>query len=380
MIVIGLVFAVAWGVTAGGRFMPLLIKDGALIVPLGIHLTGLITLTNALALWLLWTRGRSVLDLWLTVAVCALTAESLMVSLSLTPRYSVGWYSARLISLLVSKVVLIVLLSETAILQIRLSVANRKLERERENKLTSAETVVAALAHEVRQPLSGMTSRAAAGRRFLDRAPPDPNIDKAKTLFEQLGDAAFRANDVFESFLGLFREGSREHQSVDMNALALEAVELLRKELEDHNIVAHMMLAPELPVVQGNRGQLREVILNLLQNSIDAMATTPRQRVISFETARHDPGSISISLEDTGPGIDPNKLANIFDAFVTTKAKGTGLGLAICKMIIERHGGKLSVSSDTHYGGARFEVSLPTNLAAALGAKASASGDALKQV
>ena len=76
-----------------------------------------------------------------------------------------------------------------------------------------------------------------------------------------------------------------------------------------------------------------------------------------------NPDSVSLSLQDTGPGIAPDKLASIFDAFVTTKAKGTGLGLAICKMIIERHGGKLSASSDTHYGGARFEITLPTKIA-----------------
>jgi signal transduction histidine kinase len=151
---------------------------------------------------------------------------------------------------------------------------------------------------------------------------------------------------------------------VDINVLALEAMQLLRKELDDHNIVAHTMLTSELPIIQGSRAQLREVILNLLQNSIEAMATTTRQRVISVVTARHGPESISISLQDTGPGIEPDKLAGIFDPFVTTKAKGTGLGLAICKMIIEQHGGKLSVASDTHYGGARFEVTLSANVAA----------------
>ena len=167
---------------------------------------------------------------------------------------------------------------------------------------------------------------------------------------------------------------------MDINALTLEAIELLRKELDDHNIVAHTMLAPEMPVIQGNRGQLREVILNLLQNSIEAMATSTRHRLISIVTVRPDSDPISISLQDTGPGIDPSKLASIFDAFVSTKAKGTGLGLAICKMIIEQHGGKLSAASDTHYGGARFDITLPTNPAAPLGKKAPASGDALKQV
>ena len=242
------------------------------------------------------------------------------------------FYATRVISLLVSKVVLIVLLSETVRLHARLSVANRNLQRERENRLTSAEAVVAALAHEVRQPLAGMTTRAGAGKRFLDQTPPD--IARAQALFEGIKGDAFRANEVFEGFLDLFRGGNQEHQPVDMNALALEAVQLLRQELDDHNIVAHMMLASELPAIQGNRGQLREVILNLIQNAIEAMATTTRQRVISVVTARHGSDSISISLQDTGPGIDPDKLASIFDPFVTTKAKGTGLGLAICKMII----------------------------------------------
>jgi signal transduction histidine kinase len=296
----------------------------------------------------------------------------------LTPvRFSVGFYAGRLIPLVVSKVVLIVLLSETVILQARLSFANRNLQRERENKLTTVGAVVAAIAHEVRQPLTAMTISASAGKRFLDRASPD--IAEVKNLFDQIIRAGSLANEVFENFLSLVRGGKKEHQPLDMNALVLEAIHLLRKQLDDHNIVAHTMLAPELPAIQGNRGQLREVIFNLVQNSIEAMTTITRQRVISIVTSSHGSDSISISLQDTGPGIDPNKLTRIFDAFVTTKAKGTGLGLAICKMIIEQHGGKLTVASDTRYGGARFEVTLPAK-AAALGTKALTSDDAVKPV
>ena len=363
-------------VTAGHELMPSLLSGNS-VLSLAHYATGIIALVFTLALSILWFRGKSALDLWLMVAICAVIAESLSIALLPTGRFTVSFYANRTLPVLVSKVVLIVLLSETVILHARLSFANRKLEREHDNKLMSAEAVVATLAHEVRQPLSGMTSRAAAGKRFLDRAPPDPNIDKTKALLDQISAAAFRANEVFENFRTLFRGGNQEHQPVDMNALALEAVELLRKDLDDHNVVAHTMLAPELPAIQGNRSQLREVILNLLQNSIEAMATTTKQRVISVVTARHDPDSISISLQDTGPGIDPHKLASIFDAFVTTKAKGTGLGLAICKMIIDQHGGKLLVQSDTHYGGARFEVTLPAK-APALGTEAQASNDPLK--
>ena len=178
------------------------------------------------------------------------------------------------------------------------------LQHERENKLTNAGAVVAAIAHEVRQPLMGISSQAAAGQRFLDRAPPD--VDRATGLFEEIKGGAFRANEVFEGFLDLFREGKQEHQPVHMNALVLEAVQLLRKELDDHNVTTLTKLASELPVIQGNTGQLREVILNLIQNAIEAMAaTTNRPRVISVVTARCGSGSIAISLEDTGPGIDP---------------------------------------------------------------------------
>src|SRR6185312_3753483 len=127
------------------------------------------------------------------------------------------------------------------------------------------------MAHEVKQPLAAMTNNAAAGKRFLDRASSD--IAEAKNLFDQIKDAGFHANEVFENFLSLFIGGKKEHQPVDMNALALEAIHLLRKKLDDHNIVAHTMLASELPAIQGNRGQLREVILNLAPNSIEAMAT-----------------------------------------------------------------------------------------------------------
>ena len=359
VIVIIMVGTLTWTVTAGQGLLPSLLLDGA-VLPLAHYASGMIALTYILALLILWSRRKSVLSLWLMVAVCALIAESLVIAFLATNRFTLGFYANRAIPLVVSKVVLIVLLAETVLLHARLSLANSRLQREHVNKLVSAQAVVATLAHEVRQPLTGVTSRAAAGYRFLDREQPD--IATAKRLFDQINDDAFRANEVFDSFLSLFKGSRQEHQPVDVNVLALEAVQLLRKELDNHNVTAHTMLA-ELPTIQGNRGQLREVILNLLQNSIEAMATTTRQRVISIVTIARDSDSVSLSLQDTGPGIDPDKLASIFDPFVTTKAKGTGLGLAICKMIIEQHGGKLSAASDSHYYGARFELTLPTKIA-----------------
>jgi len=142
--------------------------------------------------------------------------------------------------------------------------------------------------------------------------------------------------------------------------LAHEAIELLHNELGVHNVTTIKKLAPELPLIPGTRGQLRELLLNLIQNAIEAMAmTTNRPRIMTVATGRLDSNSVLISVQDTGPGIDPQRLPTIFDLFVTTKAKGTGLGLGICKIVVDRHGGRLSAASDAG-AGARFEITLPT--------------------
>jgi signal transduction histidine kinase len=114
------------------------------------------------------------------------------------------------------------------------------------------------------------------------------------------------------------------------------------------------------PFVSGHRGQLQEVLLNLIYNAIEAMSTTnSAARMLQISTKHSDKDAIGITVEDTGPGIDPEKLSVIFDAFVSTKPHGMGLGLAICRMIIERHGGQL-IALPSRKGGA-FQVILPLN-------------------
>lgn len=138
-------------------------------------------------------------------------------------------------------------------------------------------------------------------------------------------------------------------------------VQLPRK---DRRVSVRSKLSGELPLVRGHRGQLREVIFNLVHNALEAMETIPtdRPRVLQIGTERRGQYAIAVSVDDSGPGIDPKHLGGIFDAFVTTKAHGMGLGLAICRMIIERHGGQLTASSDG-MSGALFEFVLPTGSA-----------------
>jgi signal transduction histidine kinase len=350
------VCAVTAAVTAAHDLMPRLL-DGNGILPLGYFANGAIALINLFALVLLWFRGKSVLDLWLMVAVCALLLETALVALLMPSRFSVFFYSSRVISLLVSKVVLIVLLSETMRLYMRLSIANRNLQRESKNRLASAEATVAVIAHEIRQPLNSMSMRASAGQLLLNQASPD--INEVRLLFQQIENDTRRANEVFKTFLTLFGERNEQRTLVDMNNLVRGVIELLHNELSANNVTTVKKFASELPPVLGSRGQLRELLLNLIQNAIEAMAaTTNRPRIITVATERLDSSSVRISLQDTGPGIDPQKLPTIFDLFVTTKPKGTGLGLGICKMVVDRHRGKLSAASHAG-GGARFEIMLP---------------------
>jgi C4-dicarboxylate-specific signal transduction histidine kinase len=136
----------------------------------------------------------------------------------------------------------------------------------------------------------------------------------------------------------------------------------MRKELVDHGVATETELTSELPLVDGHRSQLRQVLFNLVHNAVESMDnTTDRSRVLRLITKVHSRDAIIVAVEDSGPGIDPNRLEGIFDPFITTKADGLGLGLAICRMIVERHGGQLSALSDGK-NGARFQFVLPFEL------------------
>ena len=148
-------------------------------------------------------------------------------------------------------------------------------------------------------------------------------------------------------------------QAIDVNEIALGVLNTLKDDLKDHNVTTRTDLSSQIPPVMGHRGQLQEVVLNLIRNAIEAMdGVRSGDRVLRVKTEPQGDGAIAVSVEDSGPGIDPRKIGGIFDAFVTTKPHGTGLGLAICRMITERHKGELSASSDNG-NGALFKFTLP---------------------
>jgi signal transduction histidine kinase len=242
--------------------------------------------------------------------------------------------------------------------EVRLTRLNMMVERERDNKLLNAQAITAAIAHEVRQPLAAIATNASAALRFLGRAPPDHD-EVGAALNSIIGDS-HRTSEVFDGIRALFGKVSQERrQPIDMNEIVLGVLQSLREELKDHGVATRPDLTSELPLVGGHRGQLREVIFNLVQNALEAMdTTTNRSRVLEVRTELRGHDAIVVSVQDSGPGIDPRQLDAIFGAFLTTKAHGTGLGLAICRMIAEHHGGQLTASSDG-YSGALFQFVLP---------------------
>jgi len=231
------------------------------------------------------------------------------------------------------------------------------LERERDNKLMNIEAITAAIAHEVKQPLAAIVINGKAALRFLERSPPDH--DEVRANLNNMVKDGFRTSEVFDGIRALFRKVDDGSKQVDVNEIILTTLQSLREELLDHKIETRTELTSGLPPVEGHKGQMQEVISNLIHNAVDAMdATTDRSRILRVTTKVHGDDAIKLTVEDSGLGIDANKLEGIFGAFITTKSQGMGLGLAICRMIIEKHKGQITASSDGK-NGAVFQVVLP---------------------
>ena len=239
----------------------------------------------------------------------------------------------------------------------RLARANAMLEHERVNKLMNIDAVMAAIAHELAQPLTAISVSIDTASRFLGRTPPD--LDEVQATLTRMKGAVQWISDVFDSIRSLFRRPPQLQERIELNQIALQVLDSLSRDLRDHEVTVVTELASALPAVNADRRQLQQAIFILINNAIEAMdAVTERPRILRLRTESSGAGAVALAVQDTGPGIDPTQIEKIFDAFVTTKAQGMGLGLAICRMIMERHGGELSASSDGK-SGAMFQFVLP---------------------
>ena len=355
-IVIIVVCALTLAVTAGHDLMPRLLSDS--ILPLGHYANGMIALTNVLALLLLWSRGKSVLDLWLMVAVCALAMETSLTALLVTTRFSVGFYATCLISLVVSKVVLIALLSETLILNERLVSAFMLQRRERENRLMSVEAATAAIAHEIKQPLAAISLRCSTALRWLKRTPPDS--EEVIASLTGVMDASARANEVADSTRQLFKATAHQKTPIEINRLVRQVLRMVENDLRGQGVTVSTEFQEDLPQITGDRTLLQQVILNLVKNAIEAMGTGPTTiKALRLVTTQDGNSVVSLSVQDTGPGKIPKTGLTYSDPFFTTKSSGMGLGLSISRKIIRDHGGDLRLTQSSSTG-CTFEITSPS--------------------
>ena len=222
---------------------------------------------------------------------------------------------------------------------------------------TTLAAMSAAIAHEIKQPLGAIVMNASAGLRWLNAASPD--IGEARTSFENVVADGHRAGEVIQSIRAMFEKGGQAETALDANEMIRETITIIRDELEAARVRVQLELAPQLAPLSAHKGQLQQVILNLIINAVDAMrAVTNRPRVLTVRSAASEADHLAIAVEDSGTGIDPGHVERIFDTFFTTKSHGMGMGLAICRSIVEAHGGNLSVSAAARHGSV-FRLVLP---------------------
>jgi C4-dicarboxylate-specific signal transduction histidine kinase len=224
-------------------------------------------------------------------------------------------------------------------------------------RVTTMGELAASIAHEVNQPLSAVSANANACRRWLAHQPP--NMTEATESLARILRDCQRAADVIGRIRSLLKKNPPEPTPQDVNELLGEVVALLQDRLASHQITAALDLTPGLPAILGDRVQLQQVILNLILNGVEAMSdVVDRPRSLQIATRALASGEVSMTVSDSGVGIDPTVFERLFDAFFTTKAEGMGMGLSVSRAIVQRHGGQLWAS--TNQGpGTTFHVALP---------------------
>jgi PAS domain S-box-containing protein len=217
--------------------------------------------------------------------------------------------------------------------------------------------LTASIAHEVNQPLSGIITNAGLCLKMLDA--DRPNIEGTKEIARRIIRDGNRATQVITRLRALFGRRQATIEPVDLNEATKEVITLFLPRLQRDGVILRCELADHLPLIAGDRVQLQQVIMNLLQNASDAMiGLRDRSRQVLIQTRRDETDQVRLTVQDSGIGLDPGAAGRLFDAFYTTKDGGMGIGLSVSRWIVENHQGRIWAQPNDGPG-ATFSFSIP---------------------
>jgi C4-dicarboxylate-specific signal transduction histidine kinase len=230
-------------------------------------------------------------------------------------------------------------------------------ELARASRITALGELSASIADEVGQPLAAIITNGEAGLRWLHREPL--NMKEIEGCMTQITDEGHRAAEIVRRVRKLMKGAPPDRALVEVNELIEEVTALIRGEVESQGGSLVLNLAPGLPAVLGDRVQLQQVLINIIINGVQAMATVDGDRELVLGARLDNEENVVVAVRDSGSGISKENLPRVFEAFFTTRGTGIGMGLAICSSIIEAHGGQIWASNNPE-GGSTFSFSLPS--------------------
>jgi C4-dicarboxylate-specific signal transduction histidine kinase len=217
--------------------------------------------------------------------------------------------------------------------------------------------MAASIAHEINQPLTAIVANATASRNWLTRS-VEP-LDRVRGALADIISDGHRAADVIQRVRQLATKTDPKKADLDINDVIHDVMTLVRSEVQSQRVALAVSLAPALPVVLADRVQLQQVLINLVINGVESMASIadrPRELFIRSESCGD---RVAVAVQDAGVGVDMRFVDRLFDAFYTTKPGGMGMGLSISRSIVEGHGGRLWAMPNAVHG-ATFQFALPS--------------------
>jgi PAS domain S-box-containing protein len=234
-----------------------------------------------------------------------------------------------------------------------------QMELAHANRVATMGQLTASIAHEVNQPLAAAVTNAQAALRWLDGRPP--NLEEVRQALARIVKDGNRGGEVIDRIRALIKKAPRRKDALAINEVIREVIELIRGEAVKNGISVQTQLAEGLPLIEGDRVELQQVILNLIINAVEAMSGAGEgSRELLISTGKAGSDGVSVAVRDSGSGLAPASFEHLFEAFYTTKPGGLGMGLSICRSIIEAHGGRLWATANLPQG-AVFQFTVPAH-------------------